>query len=1497
MMTLQEFRGKYPQYSDIDDETLASGLHKQFYSDIPKDKFLDALKIDVKAPSASVEETIGQGGTDVSDVWKVLKGSFLGAAGAATEFALFPIRAAGEIGAAVIAGEEQGKGQSRRISPEDVPFDEKRRTEISGFWSDLWDKSVLFGKDEIAQGVEEGLSLPFVPITMASDAIGGEIKDFTGDPLLGELAKYGSILGIFGGIRAAGKALPKGTERLVSDVQSAAVSAIERLKERKKVEAPSEAVVSPELGAEVAKVNESIRKHLPDSPEKALEIIGATESGSPIIKDKHFTGKTFTQEKKADGTTESVAEALSRTRSDQMQIPSDMPLYALTPEEFINVAKDVRTPSHPLRAQLKPALKIGDEYATSNKAFTHIQVFEEYVEQGLWPEGMDLASAEPAWTYNGKSFPAKDLKEVHHNIVKTAAEQGRKIPERVVNSYQSIFAEEMRSQMRDLIDDMAGWEGTKNIFDEQTGKFIRRQKATYPPWFKQVFPNDSKAAVAKTLSEWLEKGDKAFTDKQTGRKRIVDSAIKAINESVGRSEHIVEQGYRDRLKEGIQSASSAVNEFVDEVPAAGLSVKDVKIDDFIRTPEGEKIPLSLDPEVSRRIKLATGLGKETFFGKLGRGVARTYTLFKRKFEYLDPKTDGREIDILRKETDTPAFAKTEAVEVLRGIMAGLGPEKYKLFGRAVILPDLLRDAQAGKYERGLPFGYKNVEAIAKDTEYFRNIARLNPDVMAAIDRRTKLWGDLSQELVSKGILKPEVLENPDYFRHQVLDYMALPGQRFTRTSTKDVRLKKKGWQFERKHSFLDYNQDYMEAEFEVLSQSLAQLRTKATIDTIEKASDISGRLKAEAKAEGVKDWRTLLPEDYTLWQPQPGNRFYLTNSISEKVLDGLVALEMEVKKGGGLKGQKPGIVLDMLEEKGIISKKMIDNKYFAKETETGKQYSISEVLAMGGKKKEFAIPKRLAKTLDEFREFGPDSPMAYASRYLMSSWKQWQLMSPFRFIKYNLNNLSGDFDIAFAYNPKIFTYLKKGDFSSLYNYYKHGKAPTPELKAAMEGGILNSGMTINEIPDIGEIGAFRLLSGKNVTIPNRYWDTVQGFTNAREGYLRLAAYRFFKDELSKGKKHYGASNSKEIDAIPGVDARAAKLARELIGDYGNISKAGEWLRNHMIPFYSWVEINAPRYARMFKNVAKQEGAAGVSARMGGVAARKVAAKGIALSARATALFALISLWNKTMFPEEEKSLSAQYKKDLQAIIGKREDGSIQSVRFEGALADALEWFALQAPLEDIREIREGEKTIGDKAAEMAKAPINRLWGALRPEKTWIENIAGITTYPDVFNPRPLRDRKEAIARSVAMGVPYKHLTGMPTRGLAKDVLFLYSYTSDPGETAYHETRSSVFGWLKKQGKELGAYVPTNRANALYYYKKAIQYGDSKAAKKYLEQYFSLGGTREGVEESVKRAHPFSNLNTDDQRRFIASLSPRQKEMARKALKWYRMVYYGEGGKQ
>lgn len=52
-MNLTEIRAKYPQYADIPDRDLLNGLHKRFYSDMPRDQFYKQTGFNSRAASAA----------------------------------------------------------------------------------------------------------------------------------------------------------------------------------------------------------------------------------------------------------------------------------------------------------------------------------------------------------------------------------------------------------------------------------------------------------------------------------------------------------------------------------------------------------------------------------------------------------------------------------------------------------------------------------------------------------------------------------------------------------------------------------------------------------------------------------------------------------------------------------------------------------------------------------------------------------------------------------------------------------------------------------------------------------------------------------------------------------------------------------------------------------------------------------------------------------------------------------------------------------------------------------------------------------------------------------------------------------------------------------------------------------------------------------------------------------------------------------------------------
>jgi hypothetical protein len=428
-----------------------------------------------------------------------------------------------------------------------------------------------------------------------------------------------------------------------------------------------------------------------------------------------------------------------------------------------------------------------------------------------------------------------------------------------------------------------------------------------------------------------------------------------------------------------------------------------------------------------------------------------------------------------------------------------------------------------------------------------------------------------------------------------------------------------------------------------------------------------------------------------------------------------------------------------------------------------------------------------------------------------------------------------------------------------------------------------------------------VLLGEKPGIAMRYWEKAKGTTVLRENVLRLAAYRWFREQLKAGNAVYGASKVHEIDNIKDMDDRAAKLARELIGDYGNISAAGQYIRRRLIPFYSWIEINAPRYVYLMRNLRSEDrhsDAADLRKRVAGILSLKMAKGSVKLLIKANLLMGMVTLWNMLAHRDEWEELGEAKRRQMHLILGRREDGTIMTIRFQGALSDALSFFGLEDWPADIVDVAKGKATIQDKITDAPKALLNRAVQGIRPEpKLLFESATGYRTYPDVFSPRPIRDRVENVLRTFSLDSMYRMAAGKPGRGknmaehFLSDIKSLLVYTSDPGEQAYYDTRKAVFDWLDEQGTDRPSGRPTNRSNALYYYRQALKYGDLTAAKKYLDKYYTYpGATGRTLRRSIKRAHPLTSIPARRRFSFRESLTPEQANRLKIALKWYEKTY-------
>jgi hypothetical protein len=341
---------------------------------------------------------------------------------------------------------------------------------------------------------------------------------------------------------------------------------------------------------------------------------------------------------------------------------------------------------------------------------------------------------------------------------------------------------------------------------------------------------------------------------------------------------------------------------------------------------------------------------------------------------------------------------------------------------------------------------------------------------------------------------------------------------------------------------------------------------------------------------------------------------------------------------------------------------------------------------------------------------------------------------------------------------------------------------------------------------------------------------------------------------------------------------------------------GTWVmrQNGQVMITGNSEINAPRYWRLMRNISIEGEPAGRRvALLGAVAGKKAAF----LGAKAFMLYGAIALWNALVFPDEEEELGEEGRRQMHLILGRRADGSIMTLRLQGALSDALSWFNLHDFPEDMRDLVNGKQTVYQWLGQSAREPVNKMLQGIRPDiKGFGELIGGKTIYPDFARPRPIRDRGEYVARMLSLEGFYRRAAGRPMKEgtvagqVWEDVLRTFSYSANPGETAYYGAREMVGRFLEDRNIERPFHEPTDRSNALYWYKTAIKYGDAKAAERYLNKYKDLGGTMKGLKISVDRAHPLAALPNKYRTKFLNELSQEDRETVKRASRWYKETF-------
>ena len=617
----------------------------------------------------------------------------------------------------------------------------------------------------------------------------------------------------------------------------------------------------------------------------------------------------------------------------------------------------------------------------------------------------------------------------------------------------------------------------------------------------------------------------------------------------------------------------------------------------------------------------------------------------------------------------------------------------------------------------------------------------------------------------------------------------------------------------------------------------------------------------EAIGDNYKTWRNIVKDrgEYEVWQPVEGNYLYRSSVATDQAL------------------------IKWFENANPSDQKTIAAS------------DLANALVLGGKREEWVIPKEAAKQLNELRPgkyvSGDDlaSKALRAHQKLLAQWKYWKLFNPWGLVNYEINNMTGDADIVFAYDPTIISTYARAAYDDLVRYHVQ-RAPISDrgIEDLMRKGVIGSGWQMQDLAEMNEELAYQALFGdildatrkksgwlKNVS--NGYTRKVAVLNQIREDVLRVAAYRHFLDKLKSGLSPVGVSNRVELDQIPGLPDKAAKLSRELLGDYGALSQAGQFIRANIIPFWSWMELNAPRYVRLMRNaIAEGQGGgrvAGVVAKRGAVKATK-GVVATALLAQTLPLF--INMWNELFIAlgavdeEDKKVIDARNQQHL--LLYSSEDGRVISIRMQGALTDALEWFGLGSMYSSAFDVLNDRLNLADAAedyfttGEYWKGAAQRLSSGANPfVKLPIEVLTKLKWYPDLVNQSPIHDRLEHVLNTATIGwksqiaaLSYNLYKEFPRRGalgggnLLDDMINVVTYSTDTGEAAYNYIKAKEYRFMREIDGDTPAFQTTDRSDALYYYNKARSYGDKKQHRR--EFLRSLTEVERSLLERAKQWH-------------------------------------------
>ncbi|MBF0319992.1 MAG: hypothetical protein HQL01_09370, partial [Nitrospirae bacterium] len=131
----------------------------------------------------------------------------------------------------------------------------------------------------------------------------------------------------------------------------------------------------------------------------------------------------------------------------------------------------------------------------------------------------------------------------------------------------------------------------------------------------------------------------------------------------------------------LDESTSIVSQGEEPVKPTGKSEAQFSIEK-----KGHNIEID-DKEVESHLQEARGIKAMPMLGRIKKTLTQVGHEFTRHFPLLSSKHDGAVIDVLRQYENVPSYARTKAVDEMKGFVQGLSKEEYAAFERKLIFDD------------------------------------------------------------------------------------------------------------------------------------------------------------------------------------------------------------------------------------------------------------------------------------------------------------------------------------------------------------------------------------------------------------------------------------------------------------------------------------------------------------------------------------------------------------------------------------------------------------------------------------------------------------------------------------------------------------------------------------------------------------------------------------------------------------------------------------------